>query len=117
MFRNYFKTALRNLLRQRGTTMLNIGGLTLGLATSLILFLLVRYHKSFDTYHSNYARIYRASVQSDGNDGKNYTSGVHPVFPEVFSADFPEAEEVTFISYRAGSFVVIPQAGNEPKKV
>ncbi|HRF34532.1 MAG TPA: ABC transporter permease [Cyclobacteriaceae bacterium] len=116
MYKNYFKTALRNLLRQRGTTMLNIGGLTLGLATSLILFLLVRYHKSFDTYHSNYARIYRASVQSDGNDGKNYTPGVYPVFPEVFSADFPEAEEVTFISYRAGSFIVIPQAGNEPKK-
>ncbi len=116
MFKNYFKTALRNLLRQRGTTFLNISGLTLGLATSLILFLLVRYHKSFDIYHSNYDRIYRANVQSDGNDGKNYTSGVYPGFPEVFSNDFPEAEEVTFVSYRNGSFIVIPQEGSEPKK-
>ncbi|HCZ34551.1 MAG TPA: hypothetical protein DHV26_01330, partial [Cytophagales bacterium] len=116
MFRNYFKTAVRNLLRQRGTTLLNISGLTLGLATSLILFLLVRYHKSFDTYHSNYHRIYRANVQSDGNDGKNYTSGVYPGFPEVFDADFPEAEEVTFVSYRNGGLIVIPQASGEPKK-
>ncbi|MBX2899765.1 MAG: ABC transporter permease [Cyclobacteriaceae bacterium] len=116
MFKNYFKTALRNLLRQRGTTFLNISGLTLGLATSLILFLLVRHHKSFDTYHSNYARIYRANVQSDGNDGKNYTSGVYPGFPEVFRGDFPEAEEVTFISYRNGGLIVIPQPNADSKK-
>ncbi len=116
MLKNYFTTAFRNLLRQRGTTFLNISGLTLGLATSLILFLMVRHHKSFDTFHSNYYRIYRANVQSDGNDGKNYTSGVYLGFPEVFSNDFPEAEEVTFISYRNGSFIVIPQEAGEPKK-
>lgn len=116
MFKNYLKTALRNLVRQRTTTMLNIGGLTLGLATSLILFLLVRYHKSFDTFHSNYHRIYRAVVQSDGNDGKNYTPGVYPVFPEAFTNDFPEAEQVTFISYRAGSFITIPQVKADPKR-
>jgi predicted permease len=116
MIRNYFKTALRNLLRQRGTTFLNISGLTLGIGTSLILFLLVRYHHSFDTFHSNYHRIYRANVQSDGNDGKNYTPGVFPVFPETFKNEFPEAEEVTFISYRAGSLIVVPQSEGEPKK-
>ncbi len=116
MLRNYFKTAFRNLLRQRSTTILNISGLTIGIGTSLILFLLVRYHHSFDTYHSNYHRIYRANVQSDGNDGKNYTPGVYPVFPETFKNEFPEAEEVTFISYRAGSLVVIPQLEGEAKK-
>lgn len=116
MWKNYFKTALRNLIRQRGTTVLNISGLTLGLATSLILFLLVRFHTSFDTYHTNYNRIYRVNVQSDGNHDKNYTPGVYPVFAEAFRSEFPEAEEVTFISYRAGSFVVIPQKEGEPKK-
>lgn len=116
MLRNYFKTALRNLLRQRSTTILNISGLTLGIGTSLILFLLIRYHHSFDTYHSNYHRIYRANVQSDGNDGKNYTPGIYPVFPETFKNEFPEAEEVTFISYRAGSLVIIPQREGDPKK-
>lgn len=116
MIKNYFKTALRNLLRQRGTTIINISGLMLGLSTSLILFLLVRHHSSFDTYHSNYQRIYRVNVQSDGNHGKNYTPGVYPVFPETFTSEFPEAEEVTYISYRAGSFIVIPQESGEDKK-
>lgn len=116
MLQNYLKTAIRNLLHQRGTTVLNISGLALGLGTGLILFLLVRYHNSFDTYHSNYDRIYRANVQSDGNDDKNYTPGVYPVFAEAFKSEFPEAEEVTFISYRAGSFIVVPQEQGEPKK-
>ncbi len=116
MLRNYFKTAIRNLLHQRGTTVLNISGLALGLGTGLILFLLVRYHNSFDTYQTNYDRIYRANVQSDGNDDKNYTPGVFPLFAETFKSEFPEAEEVTFISYRAGSFIVIPQEQGEPKK-
>ncbi len=116
MLRNYLKTAIRNLLHQRGTTALNISGLALGLGTGLILFLLVRYHNSFDTYHANYDRIYRVNVQSDGNDDKNYTPGVYPVFAEAFKSEFPEIEEVTFISYRAGSFIVIPQAQGEPKK-
>ncbi len=116
MFKNYLKTALRNLVRQRATTFLNIGGLTLGLATSLILFLLVRYHKSFDTFHSNYDRTYRAVVQSDGNSGKNYTPGIYPVFPEAFENDFPEADQVTFISYQAGSFITIPQVNADPKR-
>ncbi|MEQ1587108.1 MAG: ABC transporter permease, partial [Cyclobacteriaceae bacterium] len=116
MLQNYLKTAIRNLLHQRGTTVLNISGLALGLGTGLILFLLVRYHYSFDTYHTNYNRIYRANVQSDGNDDKNYTPGVYPVFAEAFKSEFPEAEEVTFISYRAGSFVVVPQEQGEPKK-
>ena len=116
MFKNYLKTALRNLVRQRATTFLNIGGLTLGLATSLILFLLVRYHKSFDTFHSNYDLIYRAVIQSDGNNGKNYTPGVYPVFPEAFQNDFPEADQVTFISYRSGSFITVPQVNADPKR-
>ncbi len=116
MLRNYLKTAIRNLLHQRGTTVLNISGLALGLGTGLILFLLVRYHNGFDTFHANYNRIYRANVQSDGNEDKNYTPGVYPVFPEAFKSEFPEADEVTFISYRAGSFIVIPQAQGEPKK-
>lgn len=88
----------------------------MGLATSLILFVLVRYHKSFDTFHSNYNRIYRTVVQSDGNAGKNYTPGIYPVFPESFENDFPEAEDVTFIAYRAGSFITIPQTNAEPKR-
>ena len=84
MLRNYIKTALRNLLRQKSSSLINISGLTLGITCSLVLFLMIRHLSSFDNYHSKRNRIYRVVNQSDGNQGKNYTSGVPSVLPDAF---------------------------------
>lgn len=116
MFRNYLKTALRSLLRERASSFLNIAGLTLGITCSLILFLLVKHLASFDNYHSKRDRIYRVVTESDGNNGKFYTPGVPPALPEAFRQEFQEAEEVTFTSYRAGATVKVPQKDAPPKK-
>jgi putative ABC transport system permease protein len=116
MIRNYLKTAFRSLWREKGSTSINIAGLTLGITSSLILFLLVRHYASFDNFHSKRDRIYRVVNQSKGNNGNNFTSGVPAVLPEAFKNDFPEAEEVVFTSYRAGSLITIPQQNGAPKK-
>jgi putative ABC transport system permease protein len=111
MLRNYFKTAVRNLLREKSSTFINIAGLTLGITCSIILFLMVKHLASFDNYHTNKERIYRVVTESDGNNGRFYTSGVPTVLPEAFKNDFHEAEEVTFLSYRSNSMVSIPKDG------
>lgn len=116
MLKNYLKTAFRNLWRQKGSTFINISGLTLGITSSLVLFLLVKHSMSFDTFHANRDRIYRVVTQSKGNDGLNFTAGVPAVLPDAFATDFPEAEEVTFASYRSGSLITIPQTNGELKK-
>ena len=117
MLKNYITTALRNLWRSKGSTLINLSGLTLGITTSLILFLLVRHQSSFDNFHSKGDHIYRAVYSSDGNQGKSYTAGVPPAFPDAFKTDFPEAEEVVFTSYRGdGALITIPQQQGEPKK-
>jgi len=116
MLKNYFKTAIRNLLRARGNTAINIAGLTLGITSSLVLFLLIRHALSFDTYHTHYDRIYRVTVKSQGNRGDEFTSGIPAVLPEAFKNDFPEAEEVVFTSYRANSLITIPQKDGTIKK-
>ena len=116
MLRNYLKTTIRNLWREKGSTTLNLLGLTLGIAASLILFLLIRHHHSFDTFHKNASRIYRVGTQSKGNNGDDYTAGIPSLLPEAFRLDFSEAEEVTFTSYRSGGLVTIPQSSGEPKK-
>ncbi len=116
MIRNYLKTALRNLWRQRDSTIINIAGLTLGITSSLILFLIIMHYANFDRFHSKRDRIYRITHQSRGNDGLGYSPGVPAVFPEAFKNDFPEAEEVVFTSYRSGSLVSIPEANGEMKK-
>ncbi|MBA4054826.1 MAG: hypothetical protein C0490_08955, partial [Marivirga sp.] len=71
MFKNYLKTAFRNLLREKTSTFINVSGLTMGITCSLVLFLLIRHLISFDTYHSKKERIYRVVNQSDGNQGKD----------------------------------------------
>jgi putative ABC transport system permease protein len=116
MLKNYLKTALRNILREKASTLINIAGLTMGITCSLVLFLLIRHLSSFDNFHAKRDRIYRVVHQSDGNQGKNYTPGVPSVLPDAFRQDFPEAEEVVFMSYRAESMVTIPQPAGEPKR-
>jgi putative ABC transport system permease protein len=116
MFKNYLKTAWRNLLRQKGSTLINIAGLTLGMGASLVLFLMVVHFSSFDNFHSKRDRIYRVVNQSEGNQGKHYQAGVPAVLPDAFRNDFPEAQEVVFMSYRANSLVTIPQRAGESKK-
>ena len=66
MLRNYLKTTIRNLWREKGNTTLNLLGLTLGISASVILFLLIRHHYSFDIYHTKAARIYRVNASTFG---------------------------------------------------
>jgi putative ABC transport system permease protein len=116
MLKNYLTIAFRNLLRQKSSAFLNISGLTLGITASIILFLLLQHLRSFDKFQSKYDRIYRVVTSSDGNDGKDYTSGVPSVLPPVFRLDFPEAEEVVFTQYNAGALILVPQKNGESKK-
>lgn len=59
MFKSYFITGIRNLLKQKGYSVIKIAGLSLGLAASLIIFLYVREDLSYDRFHKNYANIAR----------------------------------------------------------
>lgn len=117
MIKNYLITAYRALLRQKGTALLNISGLMLGITGSILLFLLLQYHTSFDKYQSKYDRIYRVATSSKGNNGEmNYTSGIPSVLPPAFRLDFPEAEEVILTQYFGGALILIPQPNGEFKK-
>src|SRR6478736_2475901 len=108
MFKNYLKTALRNLSRQRGTAFVNVLGLMLGISGSIIIFLLLSHILTFDKFQTNYNRIYRVIMEEDGNDEKNYNTGVSSPLPVAFRNDFPEVEEVVFTSYQNGGLILIP---------
>lgn len=69
MLRNYTKIAFRNLLRQSGYTALNIIGLTVGIASSLIILLYIFHETSFDKHHTKGDRIYRISTEFHDADG------------------------------------------------
>jgi len=59
MFKSYIKIAFRNLLKYKGYSFINIFGLTLGLVTSMLIFLYVQDELSYDSQHTDADRIYR----------------------------------------------------------
>ena len=109
MLKNYLKTTVRTLLREKASTTINIGGLTLGITCCLILFLILRNASSYDKHHRNYDRIYRVVSKSKVNGRDTYTQGVTPALPDAFRNDFTEAEEVAFTSYRRSGLVAVQQ--------
>lgn len=107
MLKNYLLVALRALHRKKGYTVVNVLGLTLGVAASLLIFQYVSYELSYDVFHEDGNRIYR--LQHDRlRDGELLTqtattfSGVAP----ALQAAFPEVEAVARITRRYGGGVV-----------
>ena len=96
MFKNYFTIAFRNLSKHKSFAVINIAGLTLGIASALVIFLLVRFELSFDTFHSKADRIYRVL---SGGPGEVEDTGTPHGLMEVLEDEFPEIEEVA-VAYK-----------------
>jgi len=79
MFKNYFKTTVRNLWRNKAFSVINILGLSLGMAASLLIFLWMKDELSVDAFHKNKQNIYAVyeSVFSEGKAETGYeTAGL-----------------------------------------
>src|SRR5689334_21203523 len=71
MYKSYFKIGWRNLAKNKGYSLINIGGLALGMAVAMVIGLWVFDELSFNKYHQNYSRI--AQVMKGGKfEGKHY---------------------------------------------
>ena len=92
MIKNYFKIAWRNLIKSKGYSAINIGGLAVGMAVAMLIGLWVYDELSYDKYHKNYDRI--AQVMQHANfNGKIETQTANPALmgPELrnkFGSDF-----------------------------
>jgi len=84
MFKNYLKTALRNLLRNRAYALINIAGLSAGIAAALLIFLVIQYETSFDSFHKKKDVIYRIGTAFYLEGAYSYSEGTaFPVGPAV----------------------------------
>src|SRR5690348_14403497 len=85
MLLNYITTALRNMRRHLSYTLINILGLALGIASCLLIFLVVRYELSYDAYNSKADRIYRVNHHSI-----DYNPRTSPAVAAAMRNDFPD---------------------------
>jgi putative ABC transport system permease protein len=106
MLRNYFKTAWRNLLRNKSYAALNIIGLTIGITSCLLIFLIVRFESSFDNYHLKKEHIYRVVSEFKNAGVVHPNSGVPFPTSEGLRADF-NLKEVAAIFRISGHYYVV----------
>lgn len=92
MFRNYFITAFRNLRRNKVYSLINILGLSLGLACAMLIILYVKDEVSYDRFHKNVDNIYRIGMERLKPDGSaDGTNGITGYFQgPKFTANIPE---------------------------
>jgi putative ABC transport system permease protein len=104
MLRNYLKIAFRNLWKHKVFTVINILGLSVGMAAGFLIFLYVNFELTYDRFHSRADRIYRMVTDirtpSETIRADVTTWAVAPVVKQ----EFPEVEAYTRIS--GGSFLV-----------
>ncbi len=97
MFKNYLKIAVRNLLKYKGYSVINIGGLAIGIACCLLIALWVVHELSYDRFHSNAGRIYRVAeiFRDDGKIVEESAGIPFPVGPTLREA-FPNLKTARF---------------------
>jgi putative ABC transport system permease protein len=98
MLKNYLKIAVRNLLRYKAFSFINVFGLAIGIACVVLILLFVSDELSYDRFHTKADRIYRiiTHYNQDGNSN-TIAMGEHKLGP-LLQTDFPEIKEIVRMS-------------------
>jgi len=116
MFKNYFKTALRNLLRNKKFSAINISGLAIGIASSILIFIVVQYEISYDTFRPDYGRIYQVATEDKFPGGTSYTPGTPYPALEAFRVKFPQITTGVLYSNYGAQLTVVGPDGTPSKE-
>ena len=98
MILNYLKIAWRNIIRNKLLTFINVGGLAVGIATSLLIIQYVAFEQSYDQFFENKERIFRVdwTFNENGETALALPKAASGAGPKLV-ADFPEVETMTRI--------------------
>lgn len=95
MLKNYFKVALRNLLRKKGFSLINILGLSIGIACCLLILLHVQDELSYDKHHEKSDQIHRMVLERIYPDHTSFYAVIPAGFAAVVASDIPEVKMTT----------------------
>ncbi|WP_447642091.1 MULTISPECIES: ABC transporter permease [Chitinophagaceae] len=95
MFKNYFKTAIRSLLRNKGYSLLNIMGLAIGMASTILILLWVINETSTDRFYSKIDRLYSMNNRDNFSGQLQAWSSTPKVLGPTIKQDYPEVEDMT----------------------
>jgi putative ABC transport system permease protein len=119
MFKNYFKIARRNLVRNKSYAAINITGLAVGIAVCMMIFIIIQFQTSFDSFHSKKDRIYRVLTEYHHAESGNISYGkdVPLPMPLGLKTAFPQIEQVAPIFASQNDQLLIPGDNGTPVKI
>jgi putative ABC transport system permease protein len=117
MLKNYLKIAWRNLLKSKGFSLINISGLSIGIAACILIAVYILHETSYDKYVPNSENIYRVVGRLEMDGTTDYTTHFSANLARTVDADFDEIEQAGRIMdndlfYGAGSNEI--QIDDEP---
>lgn len=116
MIKNYIKIAWRNIKRHKGFSLLNAGGLSLGMASCLLLMLFIGYHLNYDRQYADINRIYLVENNQPG-DGKIRTFAATPApMADAIRTQAPGVEAISRLSAYTADGLVTYNNNNGFKK-
>ena len=92
MLKNYLKIALRNINKHKGYSFINIFGLSIGIISSILIFLFVQYERSYDNFNENADNIFRIAVKSKAGDNLQNSAFTPAVLTETIKKEYPEVK-------------------------
>ena len=99
MFKNYLLVALRNLGRNRIFSLINVLGLSIGISASLVIFLIVQYHYSFDRFETKANRMFRVVNDHAFQGEPGHSRGVPAPLGDAIRADISGIENIVVFRY------------------
>ncbi|MEM6844099.1 MAG: ABC transporter permease [Bacteroidota bacterium] len=100
MIKNYLKTALRRLSRDKGLALIKVLGLSIGITCCLVIYTFVSYELSFDQHHQKAEQIYRVVQHTKYTDDTYYWSSTAYPLAEALRNDFPN--DLSLVTQTAG---------------
>ncbi len=107
MIKNYLKIALRNLARHKGYAFINVMGLAVGIAASVLIALYVVDELGYDRFHENADRIHRITADwSNKGDSRIHQLGTPWILAKTIREKYPQVEALTQITGPLGDVVL-----------
>jgi ABC-type antimicrobial peptide transport system permease subunit len=108
MLKTYFVSSWRHLLRNKTYAIINVLGLSLGIGCAILIFVLVRFHLSFDTFHPDTDRIYRVNTEFH-SEGVTREAAVPVPLGKAFCNDFTFAEKTARVVTYPSTLISLPE--------
>ncbi len=93
MFKNYMIVAVRNLMRHRVYSVINVLGLAIGMATCILIVRYIQDELSFNGWHTKAERIYRVIRETKGGGESSYLPNTSGALAQALQQDFPEVDK------------------------